>query len=91
MNKVDEVTDHAIIKYLERHDKNKLKQLTNLIKEKILNGYEVYSKFPVKKLINNGFKKQRFIRHKNIVFVISEDNAVVTTLQWNNDSFTVER
>ena len=91
MIKIDYVTNHAVIKYIERHNKNMFMQMSNQIKDKIANGYEVFSKYPVKKLMNNGYKKQKFIRHKKIVFVISEDDAVVTVLEWNSSSFKVER
>lgn len=82
-----EVTDHAVIRYLERHHENLLKDIQDTIKVMISKGRVVLPKFSVKKYRDNGYTKHRYVKYNKMVFVVGMDGVVVTTLEWKGTQF----
>lgn len=81
------VSRHALLKFIERCDDSTIKSITNDILQKIKYGEEVKPKFAALKLMNNGYKMQKYIKKKDLVFVISDDNIVITVLNYSEKSF----
>jgi hypothetical protein len=81
------VSQHATIQYIQRHKHSLIKKMKDEIKKKLKGSHEVYPINGAIKLMNNGYKNQKYFRKDDIVFVISEDQCIVTILNWNYKSF----
>ena len=84
------VADHALLNYIKRHKPDIANKVITEIKTAVRTGSEVYPVNNTIKLMNNGYKPRRYVKKKQAVFVISNDNTVVTSLDYNKQSFKVQ-
>ena len=78
------VSDHAIIRYLERAGGYDAK--ANRIRSIIAFGAEIKPKNRLRKLLNNNFKHARYF-HKNGLVVVLESGTAVTVYKYNAEDW----
>ena len=86
-NKIKGVTKHAIKQYIDRDRNGYMKVIETEILQRAKSGTEVFPINPVLKLMNHEYKKARYYKKKDIVFVVSEDNFVLTVLNYRANEF----
>jgi|GEM_PF-5560358 len=78
------LTDHALIRYIQRFRPDLLKQVVNDIQEIADNGVYVKKR-------SGELRKTRYLRHGKKILVISRDNKILTTLSTNKNYKRVKK